>query len=206
MTEDHSTESNLAILLLAAGASSRMRGGDKLLEEVDGNPLLRTLAGHACAVSEIVLVCLREGDEARQSVLSRLDCQTVTVPDAAEGMAHSLRAGIAQLPEHTSGVMVIPADMPELTEQDLRSMIAAHEAHPDKIQRATSTDNQPGHPVVFPKKLLGELRALSGDAGARSVLKRHADSVLFVPLPGCHALTDLDTPEAWQAWRQTRQK
>ncbi|WP_412554635.1 NTP transferase domain-containing protein [Shimia sp. MIT1388] len=206
MTEDHSIKSHLAILLLAAGASSRMRGGDKLLEEVDGIPLLRKLARHACAVSEIVLVCLREGDEARRSVLSGLNCQTIIVPDAAEGMAHSLRAGIAQLPNLANGVMVIPADMPDLTEQDLRSMIAAHAAKPDKILRATSADNQPGHPVVFPKKLFGELRALSGDFGARSVLKRHADSVQLIPLPGCHALTDLDTPEAWQAWRQTRQK
>lgn len=206
MTEDHSIKSHLAILLLAAGASSRMRGGDKLLEEVDGKPLLRKLAGHACTVSEVVLVCLREGDDARQAVLSGLDCQSVIVPDAAEGMAHSLRAGIAQLPEHASGVMVIPADMPELTEQDLRSMIAAHAAKPDKILRATSADSQPGHPVVFPKKLFGELRGLSGDVGARSVLKRHADSVQLIPLPERHALTDLDTPEAWQTWRQALPK
>ncbi len=206
MTEDHPTENNIAILILAAGASSRMRGGDKLLEEVDGKPLLRKLAGHACAVCDIVLVCLREGDEARRSVLSGLNCQTIIVPDAAEGMAHSLRAGIAQLPNLANGVMVIPADMPELTEQDLRSMIAAHAAQPDEILRATSEDSQPGHPVVFPKKLFGELRALSGDIGARSVLKRHAASVQLVPLPGCHALTDLDTPEAWQAWRNSLQK
>ena len=206
MTRHHSTESNIAILLLAAGASSRMRGGDKLLEEVDGKPLLRKLAGHACAVCDFVLVCLREGDEARYSALSGLDCQTVTVPDAAEGMAHSLRAGIAQLPAQASGVMVVPADMPELTEQDLRSMISAHEAQADKILRATSIDNQPGHPVVFPKKLFGELRALSGDVGARSVLKSHADGVHFIPLPERPALTDLDTPEAWPTWRQTFQK
>lgn len=206
MTEELPTKSNLAILLLAAGSSSRMRGGDKLLEEVDGVPMLRKLADHACAVCDTVLVCLRDADEARRLVLGGLDCQTVIVPDAMDGMAHSLRAGIAQLPEHVSGVMVIPADMPELTEQDLGKMIAVHQAHPSQTLRATSHDSHPGHPVVFPKILFEELRLLSGDVGARSVLKRHAGSLQFVALPERHALTDLDTPEAWQAWRKSRQK
>lgn len=206
MTKYSSSESSLAILLLAAGASSRMRGGDKLLEDVDGVPLLRKLAGHACAVCDTVLVCLRDFDEARRSVLSGIHSQQVVVPDATNGMAHSLRAGIAQLPEHISGVMVVPADMPELSEQDLRTMIAVHEALPNAILRATSADSQPGHPVLFPSNLFRELRALCGDVGARGVLKRHADSVRLVPLPERHALTDLDTPEAWQAWRQARPK
>ncbi len=183
-----------------------MRGGDKLLEDVAGVPLLRKLAGHACAVCDTVLVCLRDVDEARRSVLSGMHCQQVVVPDAIDGMAHSLRAGIAQMPKHVSGVMVIPADMPELSEQDLRAMIAAHETLPNAVLRATAANSQPGHPVLFPRNLFGELRALSGDVGARSVLKRHADFVRLVPLPERHALTDLDTPEAWQAWRLSRSK
>lgn len=203
MTLTNHTTSIVAILLLAAGAASRMRGGDKLLEEVGGVPLLRKLAVHACAVCDTVLVCLRENDEPRQSALSGLNCQTVIVPDAADGMAHSLRAGIARVPEQISGVMVIPADMPELSEQDLSAMIAAHETQPNRILRATSAEGQAGHPVLFPKKLLGELRELSGDVGARTVLKQHQGSITFVRLPGHHALTDLDTPESWQAWRQS---
>jgi molybdenum cofactor cytidylyltransferase len=45
------------------------------------------------------------------------------------------------------------------------------------------------------------LMELTGDQGARAVLQRHADKILYTALPGQHATTDLDTPEAWAAWR-----
>ena len=201
MTEDHSIKSHLAILLLAAGASSRMRGGDKLLEEVDGVPLLRKLAGHACAVCDVVLVCLREADEARRSALSELDCQTVVVPDAAEGMAHSLRAGIRKLPKRSSGVMVVLADMPELTQEDMSVLVQAHLLRPHLIIRASTKEKNAGHPVIFPQFLFCELKQLAGDIGASSVLKKNASRVRFVELPERHALTDLDTPDEWIKWR-----
>ncbi len=206
MTNAHPETNNVAILLLAAGASSRMHGRDKLLEKVDGEPLLRKLASHACGVSDTVLVCLRAEDDARQSTLKGLECQTVVVKDASDGMAHSLRAGIAHLPERCGAVIVIPADMPELTQEDLATVVTAHTAQPDVIIRATSEDGLPGHPVIFPARLFNSLRALSGDKGARAILKQHAASIQLVKLPDSHALTDLDTPEAWAAWRAKGQK
>lgn len=206
MTDFRNPKENTAVILLAAGSASRMRGGDKLLEEVDGEPLLRRLTRQSRAVSDLVLVCLRVTDEARRSVLDGLNCHIVSVSDAADGMAHSLRAGIAQVPETTSGAMIIPADMPELTEADLRKMACGHADQPDAILRATSQDNQPGHPVLFPSTMYQELRQLSGDVGARDILKRHSAAMRFIKLPDNHARTDLDTPEAWRDWRQSRRK
>ncbi len=95
--------------------------------------------------------------------------------------------------------MILPADMPELTADDLKTMWAAHQPH--AIARGTSATGQPGHPVIFPKDLFRELETLRGDEGAKSVLVRHRQRLDLVPLPGEHALTDLDTPEAWAAWR-----
>lgn len=194
------------ILLLAAGAASRMRGGDKLLEEVNGAPLLRKLAKDACGVAENVLVCLREEDEPRRSALDDLNCRIVVVPDASKGMAHSLRAGVAEVSPTTTAVMVIPADMPDITQADLAKMLRSHQARPDAILRATSEDHQAGHPVLFPKRLLGALEKLSGDVGAREVLKQHANEIQSVQLPGTNALTDLDTPEEWLEWRRNQLK
>lgn len=181
-----------------------MRGGDKLLEEVNGVPLLRKIAQDARSVADNVLVCLRKEDDPRRSVLDGLDCRLVTVPDASLGMAHSLRAGVAELSSTTTAVMVIPADMPDITQADLAKILRLHQAEPDAILRATSEDHQAGHPVLFPRRLFGALAKLSGDVGAREVLKQHANEILCVQLPGAHALTDLDTPEEWLQWRRNR--
>lgn len=192
------------ILLLAAGEASRMRGGDKLLEEIDGVPLLRKLTKDARSVADNVMVCLREEDNLRRSVLDDLNCRIVAVPDASKGMAHSLRAGVAELSTTTTAVMVVPADMPDITRADLAKMLRSHQDQPEAILRATTKDQQAGHPVLFPKRLFGALEKLSGDVGAREVLRRHANEIQSVQLPGTNALTDLDTPEDWLEWRQNR--
>ena len=190
------------ILLLAAGSSSRMRGRDKLMEKVDGQPLICTMAHRALQACRTVVVALPPNADTRFDALNTLDVTTCVVQDAAKGMAFSLRAGVAALPKNASAVMILPADMPELDALDLETMIAAWRASPsDAILRGTSTKGRPGHPVIFPKTDFAALQEITGDQGARDVLKANATRVVLVPLPDQHALTDLDTPEEWQAWR-----
>ena len=193
---------NLAILIPAAGAARRMRGGDKLLELVQGEPLLRRQARLARALCQTVIVTLRQDDPARRQVLTGLDICLLPVPQAAEGMAASLRAGAAAA---SGAVMILPADMPELEAADLALMIEGFDQHPDAILRGTSANGTPGHPVIFPADLRESLQDLHGDAGARSVLIRHAARIKLIALTDQRALTDLDTPEAWAAWRARQQ-
>lgn len=191
------------ILLLAAGAASRMRGADKLMEPVEGEPLLRLQARRALATGCRVVVTLPPDRPARVIALQGLDVVQVTVPDPKEGMAASLVAGMAALPERTA-VMVLLADLPEITTADLCRLLAAHARASGAILRGAAQDGTPGHPVLFPPSLRPDLMRLTGDAGARPVLMAHAAFVQLVPLPGRHAVTDLDTPEDWATWRAGR--
>jgi molybdenum cofactor cytidylyltransferase len=190
----------LSILILAAGAARRMRGQDKLLEPVAGQPMLRHIAGIAGATGCPVLVTLPPDRPARLAALSGLGLQTLIVPDAATGMAASLRAGLNALPPDHAVLMLL-ADLPEITPEDLARMIQTQARHPDAILRATASDGTPGHPVLFPPWARADLATLDGDTGARAVLLRHKDHVRPVPLPDQHATTDLDTPEDWATWR-----
>lgn len=198
----HVWRMTLCILIPAAGASHRMRGGDKLVELVDGVPMLRRQAQIARAVCVQVIVTLRAEDEARRQALAGVDVTVLTVADAAEGMAASIRAGAKAA---TGAVMILPADMPELNMGDLRMMIEAFDQAPQAILRGASRDDGPGHPVIFPADLRGALQDLRGDEGGRRILVQHAARIKLIALPDHHALTDLDTPEAWAAWRKGRQ-
>jgi len=192
---------HLHILLLAAGASSRMRGRDKLMEEVQGRALLRHLAIQALSTGLAVAVTLPPDRPLRGAVLDGLTLIRIPVADAHDGLSASLRAGLAVIaPEHS--VMVLLADLPELDAADLASMARAQARHPAAILRGAAQDGTPGHPVIFPPWARAELAALSGDEGAKPVLKAHAAQVRLVPLPYFHATTDLDTPEDWAGWRE----
>ncbi len=191
---------SVLILIPAAGAASRMRGGDKLLEPVGGQPLLRRQAARALETGAQVLVTLPPDRPARAAALEGLAVTVAVLPGAAEGMAASIRHGARAA---TGALMILPADMPEIDTTDLRAVLAAHAAAPQAILRGASGPT-PGHPVLFPADLRGDLAALTGDEGARSVLARHRPRIQPVPLPARHALTDLDTPEDWAAWRAGR--
>lgn len=190
------------IAILAAGSSSRMGASrDKLLESINNAPLLQVIRERAEAVGDRVFLALPGPDHPRVACLG--NARPVWVEQAAEGMGASLRTLAQALDDGTGGdVMILPADMPDLEAADLAAVWAAHE--PGAITRGASAAGVPGHPVIFPRDLLRELQELRGDEGARSVIVRHRQRVHLVPLPGEHALTDLDTPEDWAAWRAAR--
>jgi CTP:molybdopterin cytidylyltransferase MocA len=189
----------LTILIPAAGSATRMRGGDKLLELAHGQPMLRHQASLALQITPHVLITLRDPDPARQAVLQDLAVTLIPIADAATGMSASLR----QASQIRTALMILPADMPDLTLADLVALTAAQAQAPDTILRAASADGAPGHPVILPAALVPKLADLQGDEGARSLLRKH--EVRLLPLPGLHAITDLDTPEDWLAWRHGAQ-
>ena len=187
-----------AILVLAAGASRRMRGADKLLEEIDGTPLVLRAARAACAASDEVLVALPAADRARRSWLADMPVRIVDV--ATRAMADSIRAGVGAC--RADAVTIHLADMPEIDAAAFAVIATAWRAGGAPILRATDADGRPGQPVTFARDLFPALLALRGDAGARPLLDRHPAET--VALPGRAATTDLDTPEAWAAWRASR--
>jgi CTP:molybdopterin cytidylyltransferase MocA len=192
---------DIVIVIPAAGASSRMRGGDKLLEEIGGEPLLRRMARIAAGTGAKVIVTLPEGGPhmaPRRAELTGLAVRMMPVRDAHEGMAASLRAGVGAAGSAV-GLMVMLPDMPDITDADLRTLMAAFSDQPTATIRATTAEGEPGHPVIFPRRLFAELGVLTGDTGGKRVLI--GEDVRPCPLPGRHAVTDLDTPEAWAAWR-----
>ncbi|MEL7166442.1 MAG: nucleotidyltransferase family protein [Pseudomonadota bacterium] len=192
---------SMPVLIPAAGLSSRMRGTDKLLLEVDGRPLLRRQIEIAQSVSADVCVALPPAPHPRYEAVPD-GVSVVAVPDAAKGMSASVRALVTQVLDRASQAMILLADLPALTAADLRAVLDAADAHPDAlIWRGATQDGAPGHPLVVSRKLFAEFQALRGDTGGAQVAKAHRDRTHLVALPGNRARLDLDTPEDWTAWR-----
>jgi molybdenum cofactor cytidylyltransferase len=112
--------------------------------------------------------------------------------DWREGLASSIRAGIARLPAACTGVMLVLADQACVTAEDLRRLAGAWRRQPLSVAAARYGATV-GVPAIFPQHLFRELRELKGDIGARVLLKRHADRLVRVPMAS--AAFDLDTPD-----------
>ncbi len=185
-------------VVLAAGFSRRLPGEDKLLKLYRGRPLLAhalaTVAG--LGLGDTVLVT--GGAAARISELARpwrLRC--VRNDDAAAGMGGSIAAGVKALREGLAGVFIVLGDMPEVMPEDYARLATAHEQRPERIC-VPVWEGRRGHPVLFGGDHRGALAALTGDVGARSILREAVD-LLGVPAASAGVLVDLDTEEDFAA-------
>ncbi len=193
----------IPILILAAGGSTRMRGKDKLLEDVGGQPLLRRQVRRAIATGHPVFVALPGPNHPREDAISDLDVTTLVVPEAAEGMSGTMRGAMAQLPGHDAFMMLL-GDLVAIDTDDMQAVFAAHNANPDHvIWRGATQGGKPGHPIIFDGSLRLAFKDLSGDSGGETLVKPHASQTHLTRFSDDRARYDLDTPEDWAKWRRT---
>ncbi|HST39688.1 MAG TPA: nucleotidyltransferase family protein [Conexibacter sp.] len=184
-------------LVLAAGGSRRF-GGRKQLAELDGRPLLEhALAAMAAAgVAPVVVTVGAHADEIAATVALH-GATPVRVPGWEEGLAASLRAGVAALAPCCDAIVVTLGDQPRIAPAAIGRVAAAAGA-PEPAARA-SYDGRPGHPVLLSRELFAAIAALRGDDGARELLA--TVPVLAVACEGGD-LRDVDTPADLAAMRR----
>ncbi|HZZ56655.1 MAG TPA: nucleotidyltransferase family protein [Opitutaceae bacterium] len=182
-------------VILAAGASVRM-GRPKQLLEVRGRPLV---AGAAAAALEAglwpVVVVLGAHADAIRPALARLPVLAVDNPAWSEGMASSIRAGIAALAAYSRslpGAVLALCDQPALSGAALARLREAAAAGAGGVSAARYGGHL-GAPAAFRAEHFGALKALTGDGGARPLLQAMGGRVAAIDLPELAA--DLDTPE-----------
>jgi molybdenum cofactor cytidylyltransferase len=190
-----STESDAAglhAIVLAAGASTRF-GSAKQLVRIGDRPLLSLVAGRAAEVVGHALIVVLGARAAELSPLLKHSAGSLVINrDWREGLASSIRAGVARLPPSCAGVMLVLADQACVTAQDLQRLAGAWRRQPQGLAAARHGATV-GVPAIFPQHLFGELSELKGDVGARALLRRHADRLVKVPMAS--AAFDLDTPD-----------
>jgi CTP:molybdopterin cytidylyltransferase MocA len=193
-------QDKVPILILAAGASRRMRGRDKLCEDVGGQPLLALQIARARAVGP-TFVAVPSLSHPRADIVASTDAQPILAKEADKGIGASLRDCVQQLPD-CPAFMIVLADLIDLNVADLRCVLTARSANPDNlIWRGVTEEGLPGHPVIFDQQLKPAFNNLNGDRGAETIIRSYAERTHYIPLPGQHARHDLNTPEDWAAWR-----
>ncbi|MCB1889728.1 MAG: nucleotidyltransferase family protein [Rhodocyclaceae bacterium] len=177
-------------LLLAAGQGRRF-GRDKRWATLHEGPMALVAARQLVAACREVIVVVGEGDEALSEAVVAAGCRAIVCVDAAQGMGHSLAAGV-RARRDAAGWLVALADMPFVrpeTHRVVRDALLAGAS----VARACH-GGRPGHPVGFDARWGDSLAALTGDVGARELVRRAGAARVDceVPDPGC--LRDVDRP------------
>ena len=183
----------VAGVLLAAGTSSRM-GRNKLLLEWNGETMVHGCARRALAggVSPLIVVLGPNAAEVR-SALSDVPCDTVVNPEYESGMASSVRAGLASVPDAAAAAIILLADMPHVTAEMVGQMIQRyHTTHAPLV--ISEYDGVSAPPILYDRLLWAELTAANGEGRGREIAARHCGESETLQWPAS-ALADLDVPE-----------
>ncbi len=177
-----------------------MGAANKLLLQWDGEPVVRRAARAAldAGIDEVIVV-VAENDEAMFGALRDLRVRIVANRNSAEGMASSIRAGIAAVSVARSGALLMLADMPLVGPRHILPLLEAFATATDEAIVVPRFHNRRGNPVLWGRAHFDELETLTGDAGARGLLARHADRVVRVEVPDDAILVDFDTPQDWSS-------
>lgn len=179
-------------ILLAAGASTRM-GRPKLELPVEGSSILgASVAVLLACPFERVRVVVAPGTSASLDEDPRVE--TVFNPEAEEGIASSIRAGLRGLGEEWTLAAIALADLPVTRSATVRKLLEVAVESGSPIVYPTYRGEQ-GHPVLWRRELFDELRALHGDRGAKSLLAKYRDRSVAVAVDDPGVCLDIDTPQ-----------
>ncbi|TCS63102.1 nucleotidyltransferase family protein [Varunaivibrio sulfuroxidans] len=194
---------SITAVLLAAGRSRRFGSENKLLADMGGAPMVRRTAERLCAgkAARVVVVVGHEGDRVA-AALAGLPVAVVRNARHRDGLASSVRAGLAAVDGDAAGAMMCLADQPLLEPEHYNALIDAFAARPGRIL-VPYFEGKRGNPVILPAAILGAVlgTALEGgaDSGFRVFIDAHPDWVDRLEMGSPAYTIDFDTPRALAA-------
>jgi molybdenum cofactor cytidylyltransferase len=197
-------EANLApkitAIVLAAGLSSRM-GSNKLLADLNGVPLIATtlIQVAASGIDDVVVVLGRDAEAVQRLVPATM--RTTVNRNFADGIASSIRAGVAAAPE-SDAVLIVLGDMPLVQASTIGKLIAAFNPTEHRSIVAPTYKGQFGNPVLWGREHFSRLLALEGDKGARSLIGDLKAEAVEIAVDDPGVIADADTPEALDGLRK----
>jgi len=188
----------VAGVVLAAGASRRMGPGrNKMLLELEGEPLVRRAARRAltAGLSPVVVVLGHEADRAR-AVLGDLPVDLALNPNFTGPTSTSLHAGLDRLGRDVDAAVVLLGDMVHVSEAALAELVSRARTS-DAPLVVSRYGDVTAPPLLFRRLLFGELQAWTGEGCGKAVVQAHQHEALYVDR-GPEMLEDVDTPEDFQ--------
>jgi molybdenum cofactor cytidylyltransferase len=197
-----------AAVILAAGRSTRFAGDQpgttKLIAELHGKALVRHVADAALASrARPVIAVTGHGRELVQGALAGLPIAFAHNDDYATGLASSLRAGVAAVPQEAAGAIILLGDMPLVTVDLIDQLVLQFEESVGTDAIVPVIKGRRGNPVLLARSLFPAVARLTGDEGARRLLQHPGIHVVEIASAGEAASADIDTYEALETLRKS---
>lgn len=194
---------SIAALILAAGASRRLGQPKQLVLHYGETLLARTMRLTTLSAAQPVVVILGAFADQIRSIVDFGNANIVENLLWEQGIASSIQAGLKFIEESesaatpTDGVLILTCDQPQLTEEHIvklqNDFLTQSGAQRNSIIVASAYAGVVGTPAIFPRSHFANLHALTGDQGARSILRNSTCRIISIEFLGGEL--DIDSPE-----------
>jgi len=192
---------NIAVIVLAAGKSSRMKT-PKQLVKIGNNFLLEFVLSKAKAINKNHVYCVLGANDARiRREISSSNVHFVYNAAFNEGLSSSIVSGVSEIEMHPDykAVLILLGDQPAIDKEYLDAMIALFSEDNSKII-ASNYKGKLGVPAIFPKSYFSKLKNISGDFGAKEMLHTSKD---VIALNRPTNFIDIDTEKDLQDFKNS---
>lgn len=193
-----------ALLLLAAGSSTRAQTFNKLSRELNGVPLLTHCynAVKCSNVDHILVVTSKENHQ--QAINLDLPRPEVSLLNSkSEGLGQSIAHGVRHLNNDFTSIIICLSDTPLVSKFHINLLLDSNKGFNYRgIHRIYDVNNTPGHPVLFNENLFLELSNLKSDDDPKNLVIKNKLLVTKIKVNNLSSTTDLDTESDWVAFEK----
>lgn len=200
------SETGVAGIILAAGASARMGRPKQLLPVRDGTLLglvIKETLGSD--LDKVVLVLGHEDEKIREflsPIIQHPKLEVVKNRRHRQGISSSIIAGLSALEDTYDHIMILLADMP-YNNSGLINLLLYRYLESRLPLGAVKVKEKRSHPVIFSRRIYRELHLLRGDVGARDLFLKYEDQVCLVEPENPFDDRDINTPEDYTRYQDS---
>ena len=189
------SDKNIAVIILAAGYSSRM-GKFKALLPIDNRPAISILieAVKKSGIQDIIIVTGYE----REKLIPVIEGYNVVEaynPEYDSGMFSSIKRGLMEIRKTDRSCFLLPVDTPLIQADVLNELINAA----DSELAVPTYRGKKGHPLYIPREMIGKILSYEGSDGLKGITDKYFDRIKRIPVDNEGIVMDMDDPESYEA-------
>ena len=194
----------ISSILLAAGESSRMKGENKLIKEINGIPLINYSVKNilGSSIDELVIVLGHEKSIIQNIIKENKKIKFVYNDNYKSGIASSIKKGLGNIAKKAEAFFICLGDMPNVNQNIYNKLIKTRFNYNKKLPPGKKKEiiiptyeKKYGNPILFSKFMKKNIMNINGDLGAKKIIEMNKNKILYVPVKNHGITLDYDTEE-----------
>ena len=183
----------ITAILLAAGQSKRLFNQNKLIKNYKGKPLINHAVQSIIKskIEKLIIVLGFEYLKVKKKINKNKKIKFVINHNYTRGIASSIKCGLKKISNKSYGFIIVQADMPEISKNILNKLYKEIKTNKKEIF-VPRKNNKIGNPIGFKLSMVNQLKKISGNRGAKFIIKRNKSKIKYIRTKSLGIFKDID--------------